>query len=554
MCFFCACRVKAYIENGWAHHVVNPDGHMQQHQSSLAEVDSSVSPPTTGWKKIESAFSTSTEVPKFTVSNTLNYFIKRPAVDGKATNDFKSMNSGEDLFRCGHVQALLVTDDDDGFWWVKADCRPEMKKDKMYKMVMSLCRGSWNINSTMCGCVAGKGPRASCKHIGALCYAVANFCLYGRLPDFLTCTDMKQVWNIPAQKKHQPTTVDQLKVRRRELLGKPSGAQPIPGIYDPRPPSLRIVNPQNSEQLRLNLLKIDYGCGLLQQLIPSDIYLKHDHIYCKVDPERLHDPPPAKDPVVMSPIPAVTDEQRQAVMRQLSVTASERLEVERLTRSQSDSSLWFEVRSKRITGSKCGRILCQQSKTDALLKSVLYPSSMIYKPVAIKWGIDNEKLARCVYIEYMKKNGHKGLIVQDCGFIVGIHEGYLGASPDGRIHDPSSDQPNGILEIKCPYTKRAQTPEKACEDPSFYCKIENDKMQLKSSHHYYHQVQLQLYVSTDMFHWCDFCVYTTKGCLATRITLDDEWVKNYVPKLKEYFSNYMLPEIMNPRLKPSYVL
>jgi len=90
-------------------------------------------------------------------------------------------------------------------------------------MVMSLCRGSWKVNSTMCGCVAGKGPRASCKHIGALCYAVANFCLYGQLPDFLTCTDVKQVWNIPAPKKDQPTTVDQLKVRRRELLGKPTG-------------------------------------------------------------------------------------------------------------------------------------------------------------------------------------------------------------------------------------------------------------------------------------------------------------------------------------------
>jgi len=83
---------------------------------------------------------------------------------------------------------------------------------------------------------------------------------------------------------------------------------------------------------------------------------------------------------------------------------------------------------------------------------------MIYKLVAIKWGINNEKLARCVYIEYMKKQGHKGVVVEDCGFIVGIHEGYLGASPDGRIHDPSSDQPSDILEIKCPYTNRAQTP------------------------------------------------------------------------------------------------
>ena len=56
---------------------------------------------------------------------------------------------------------------------------------------------------------------------------------------------------------------------------------------------------------------------------------------------------------------------------------------------------------------------------------------MINKPAPIKWGIENEKLARSVYVEYMKKQGHKGLTVEDCGFIVSLHEGYLGASPDG---------------------------------------------------------------------------------------------------------------------------
>ena len=137
--FFFLNRVKAYIQNGWAHHIINPDGHSRGNDG-LAEADSSVSPPTAGWKSIETAFNSSTEVPSFSISNTLNYFIKRKAVDGKATNDFKSMNSGEALFRCGHVQALLVTDEEE-FWWVKANCRPEMKKDTMYRMVMSLCRG-----------------------------------------------------------------------------------------------------------------------------------------------------------------------------------------------------------------------------------------------------------------------------------------------------------------------------------------------------------------------------------------------------------------------------
>ena len=70
--------------------------------------------------------------------------------------------------------------------------------------------------------------------------------------------------------------------------------------------------------------------------------------------------------------------------------------------------------------------------------------------------------------------------------------------PDGQVYDPSSNNPNGLLEIKCPYTKRALTPQEACEDPSFYCTIENDKLKLKHEHPYY-QVQQQIYVSQDFF-------------------------------------------------------
>jgi len=148
---------------------------------------------------------------------------------------FKSMNSGEGLFRSDHVQALLVTD---GFWWVKADCRPEMKKDKLYKMVMSLCRGSWKFNSALCGCAAGRGSRALCKHrgsralckhIGALCCAVANFCLYGQLPGFFDL----QIWCKCATYLQKDDSWPAQSDNKRNFR---QTNQPIPGIYDPRPP------------------------------------------------------------------------------------------------------------------------------------------------------------------------------------------------------------------------------------------------------------------------------------------------------------------------------
>ena len=99
---------------------------------------------------------------------------------------------------------------------------------------------------------------------------------------------------------------------------------------------------------------------------------------------------------------------------------------------------------------------------------------------------------------------------------------------------------------------RAQTPQEACEDTAFYCTLENGK--LKHNHAYYHQVQQQLYVSNDTFSWCDFCIYTTKGCLVTRISLDEKWVEENIPKLEAYFEECMLEEIILGCLKPSCYL
>ena len=58
-------RVKAYIENGWASKVVNPDLPMGSCSSKdLMEVDSTVSSPTEGWQSIQSAFNTPSNVPR----------------------------------------------------------------------------------------------------------------------------------------------------------------------------------------------------------------------------------------------------------------------------------------------------------------------------------------------------------------------------------------------------------------------------------------------------------------------------------------------------------
>ena len=67
-------------------------------------------------------------------------------------------------------------------------------------------------------------------------------------------------------------------------------------------------------------------------------------------------------------------------------------------------------------------------------------------------------------------------------------------------------------------------------------------------------MQLQLYVSSDKYSFCDFCVYTPVDVAVERIYQCKEWERKHIPELEEYFDTHMLPEIVDPFYKPSYYL
>ena len=92
-----------------------------------------------------------------------------------------------------------------------------------------------------------------------------------------------------------------------------------------------------------------------------------------------------------------------------------------------------------------------------------------------------------------------------------------------------------------------------CQDTTFYCFIdENGKFQLKRDYAYYHQVQVQLFVCSDLYSWCDFCIYTTKGVLVERIFTDYDWSDKCIPVIKKYFDMHILPELVSPKHKPPF--
>ena len=155
----------------------------------------------------------------------------------------------------------------------------------------------------------------------------------------------------------------------------------------------------------------------------------------------------------------------------------------------------------------------------------------------------------------MNSLGNHGISVKKCGFIIHPVKGWIGASPDGRVTDLAANKPLGLIEVKCPYTKREMTPMEACKDPNFYCKvIDGRDICLKTNHPYYHQVQLQLYAGSGTNQSCDFCIYTKKGISVQRIFLDFEWQRVCIPELESLFDSYVAPELVLSLYKPRYIL
>ena len=105
----------------------------------------------------------------------INYFIEAVSGDNVESKDFKSLReSSYQMFKEGHIQNIMLKSGNETVI-IKCDCLPEIQKDRAYKIMMRINDKSGEIHFAKCGCVAGKGPRASCKHIVCVCYSLENF-------------------------------------------------------------------------------------------------------------------------------------------------------------------------------------------------------------------------------------------------------------------------------------------------------------------------------------------------------------------------------------------
>lgn len=119
---------------------------------------------------------------------------------------------------------------------------------------------------------------------------------------------------------------------------------------------------------RVSLLQTNHTSTFLQLLVAPEHVALHDHTYCSHSTcgLQLSNESELSQENNLSEIQDILDSVSVSVFQKesLMVTLDEREDIEVATREQSQSQLWYLVHTRRITGSTCGKILCQHDNYD----------------------------------------------------------------------------------------------------------------------------------------------------------------------------------------------
>ena len=172
------------------------------------------------------------------------------------------------------------------------------------------------------------------------------------------------------------------------------------------------------------------------------------------------------------------------------------------------------------------------------LNRLLYDISKDLDTPALQYGRVHEELAIQAYEKHTDTE-----VKRPVGLVVHPAYPFLAATPDGIVDDEI------IVEVKCPKRAEEKSLQELAAKPltggsssSFFL---DEKLLLKTSHAYYTQVQCQLACTGAKF--CDFFVWTPNEVSCQRIAADEGFILGRLQKVKAFYTECIVPEIVDPR-------
>lgn len=228
-------------------------------------------------------------------------------------------------------------------------------------------------------------------------------------------------------------------------------------------------------------------------------------------------------------------------LRGLEMNVSERMMLERTTVLQRASGEWMSKRRKLLTASNFGAV-CKKNKAtrcNKLVTTIVYGSNLSSLP-AVRYGIENEERA----IEKLALQ--ENVLISGCGLFIDKDLPFLGASPDGIYAD-------GIVEIKCPSSLARMSLQDAKAKHQFWKFDKNlNNYVINKNHNWYFQAQGQLHVTNRDI--CMFAIWFGEDMPMDVYHIhrnDTFWQEKMEGKLKDFYMECVLPELIDPRIPRS---
>ncbi|XP_071580317.1 uncharacterized protein [Temnothorax nylanderi] len=388
-----------------------------------------------------------------------------------------------------------------------------------------------HITCASCTCVSQAGRK--CKHI----YALIHYVNSNRS---VTKTSLEQEWGRPSDKQ-----------LGHEMYAKPMR---IANLFKSKAPETNCANSSVPLSLQLGDLKHSSALRIILKeynVTQNERFVKEillQYIYLAIEFSDINNCDACiinllnfcEDHLVYSSNYIIADEVLKAFYaREVNLGETQIIQICVDTRGQSYSDKWFSVRNIRISASsRAHSIKTRQSeKIDALVNKFLTPSCINGQAKKnTQYGSKNEGKA---LKEYEAIHGAK---VIQIGVVVSKTQPWLCASPDGVVIE--DDCITKLVEIKCPVSceKLPVVDFHSYKINVKYLYYWNGNIELKKSHQYYTQCQIQLYVTGLTV--CDLYVWSPKGSCVVSVHRDEDFLKFLIPKLEKFYFQHFLEAIV----------
>ncbi|CAF2150816.1 unnamed protein product [Rotaria magnacalcarata] len=375
-------------------------------------------------------------------------------------------------------------------------------------------------------CVAGNGPRAACKHLAALSFALVD---YDQNKLYEACTQRLQQWHQPTRKSSNPVPLLNIRFTRLHHNRNEEKNLKYSKFF-----ANYTYAPKASTTLNQLLIKYD------QQSSAAAFFLlpgEDKNSFISLPARIIGAVPNSLDFILNSLMLKYYKDHVYLLPIQIS-------NLEQITRGQSSSDQWHEARKLRISSTNVYDIAVQAKDFKKLAKSILDNQSkdLSFIP-AMRHSILNEEMCRRRYVTEKDVNGIVS-ITHPCGLVVDPTAPYLCCSPDAVVVESINNiMSYGILECKCVHAEPNATWDDLITVREHFCLEKyGDHLRLRTDHPYFYQL-ITLMGILDLS-WIDICIMKGNDVHIQRFIHDESIWSMIKQKLTNFYFNFFLFEVV----------